>query len=270
MAHVGGLIQSFWPQGKGGIKIGLSDEDRRRFLTRGAAVLAGLLIFSLGLAASYQGVMASSTFRLSKIVVTGADKVSMDDVLPLTGLTDGVSLLAVDPEAVRQRLLASPWVAKAQVRRVLPDELRIHLVEHRPAAVIMTDRPWFVDLNGEVFKTVEKGEMMDLPIISLHGADLNSNQVSRAMALLKALARPDSPLALTKLSEIQFDPDRGMIVHRLDRGPRVILGQGDLGLKFNHWRRVEADLRTKSRWEQVKYLDLRLAGQSFVGLKAES
>ncbi len=251
----------------------ISWDERLRRAGLIAVGAAALIAVSVALVIAYQAMLASSLFGLSRLTLTGQERLGQSQVLTLAGLKPGMNLLRIDPEAVRLRLLASPWVAEAAVRRVLPDELRIHITERRPVAVVMADRPWFMDENGVAFKTVDPGEELDLPVVTgLSESDLSGVSGRRLLAEVKEVVRStrqkNAALRLSDLSEIQVDARKGrLVLHPQNRGPRVILGRRRAVDGLAGLGRVKADLKAKGLWGRATYIDLRFKDKAYVGFK---
>ncbi|MBW1711959.1 MAG: FtsQ-type POTRA domain-containing protein, partial [Deltaproteobacteria bacterium] len=246
---------------------------RVKFTALALIGLAGLGLASLGLVAGYQALLTSPFFEMKRLTISGHQRLSRTEITKLTGLKPGMSLLRLNLKAVRTRLEASPWVAQAHLRRVLPDELRIHLVERRPRAILAAGDLWYVDDQGQVFKKVNPKKRLDMPVISgLDPGQLDlapaKADLAQSLKILRLLSRPGAPLGLNQLSEIQFSPASGAILHPLTQGPRIILGRGLIGLKIKHWRQVKADLTSKGLWSQIAYIDLRFKDRAFVGLRS--
>ncbi len=235
--------------------------------------LIALSAVSLGLVVSYQALLVSPFFALEDLSISGQERLSRQDIQRLAGIGPGMNILKMNPKEMIQKLESSPWVEKAQIRRVLPDELRIHIQERRPWALLNSDGLWYLDRLGRPIKRIEAGEEFNLPVIS--GLDPQAAQTPQgrqdlveAMEIVAKLSRSDTPLILDQVSEIRFSLGNGATVLPLSPGPRVVLGRGRVSLKLEHWRKVLADLRAKGILSQVEYIDLRLGDKAFVGLKA--
>lgn len=128
----------------------------RRRRTSGLPVLfAGALLRALLLVGAPGGVVLwllySPYFLIRDLQVDGGGRVSAawveDNLRPLAGR----HILAVSLDGVRRRLSAHPWVASVELRRELPDRLRVLVVERQPAALLLTAAgPAFLDQAGEV------------------------------------------------------------------------------------------------------------------------
>ncbi|MBW2618222.1 MAG: FtsQ-type POTRA domain-containing protein [Deltaproteobacteria bacterium] len=251
----------------------LSWPARIRLILIGTAFLTTLVAVSLGLVAGYQALAAGDLFFLKRVTLSGQERLDREQVLALAGLKEGQRLLELKPALLRRRLLASPWVAQAQVRLIPPDEVKIHLVERRPTALVMAASPWFMDGQGVIFKAMEPGEWTDLPVITgLEGQDprqaAGTEIMNRVREVLDFLSRPDAPLPLAQLSEIRIEPGQALALYPLTGGGRILLGSGRIEEAARRWQRVRADLTAKGLWSRVAYVDLRFKNRAFVGFKA--
>ena len=75
------------------------------------------------------------------IVVRGNDQLLESEVLALVSELFGENLLAVDLEAHRQRLVASPWLRDGTLRRILPSTVEVLVTERLPVAVARFAEP---------------------------------------------------------------------------------------------------------------------------------
>jgi cell division protein FtsQ len=90
-------------------------------------------------------------FGLAAVRVEGTVALSRSEVVAAARVRPGQPYLAVDPAAVRRRVAALPWVARAEVDRDLPASLRIRVVERTPAASLSAEgRYWLVTADGVV------------------------------------------------------------------------------------------------------------------------
>jgi len=251
----------------------LSWPARIRLILIGTAFLTTLAAVSLGLVAGYQALAAGGLFYLKRVTLSGQERLDREQVLALAGIKEGQHLLELKPALLRRRLLASPWVAQARVRLIPPDEVKIHLVERRPTALVMAASPWFMDGQGVIFKAMEPGEWADLPVITgLEGKDprqaAGTEVMKRVQEILDLLSRPGAPLPLAQLSEIRIEPGQALVLYPLAGGGRILLGSGGIEEAARRWQRVRADLTAKELWSRVAYVDLRFKNRAFVGFKA--
>jgi cell division protein FtsQ len=121
---------------------------RRRGLRLTIAVA---VVVALGAVATWVG-LGSSVFALRTVTVEGVSRVTVQQVLARAALPSGRSLFLVDPAAVAHRVERLAPVARADVTRNWPHTLVIHVVERRPAAVVVEgSRAALIDAHGVVF-----------------------------------------------------------------------------------------------------------------------
>src|SRR3546814_12245316 len=76
-------------------------------------------------------------------------------------------ILAIDLEALQERVIALPWVRTARVERHLPDTLFIAITERRPLALWQRHRTLaLVDEDGVVITDRRLGRFGTLPIVN--------------------------------------------------------------------------------------------------------
>ena len=104
---------------------------RRRRL---AVVFSLLFIIAviLGLGAVYR----SDLFAIEYLSVKGVRHLTVAEMTALAAVPEDATLLRVDTDDIRDRLLTDAWVQDATVQRVLPNTLEITIVEREIAAVV--------------------------------------------------------------------------------------------------------------------------------------
>ena len=96
--------------------------------------------------------------------VMGTDRVQREEVLALLDLPPHVSLFAVKPDRLAQRVETHPWVAAASVERVFPDTLAITVTERQPVAILQSpEGPHLLGKQGHLLSSVSKGQFPSLP-----------------------------------------------------------------------------------------------------------
>lgn len=129
--------------------------ERRRQVVAGQVrrrrrQLAGALAVVV-LAVGVAKLVNSPLFSLTSVTVRGTAALTQSQVLAASGARPGEPYLAIDAGAIRRRVEALPWVARAEVRRDYPSSLRITVVERRPTATISAGgRWWQVAADGTV------------------------------------------------------------------------------------------------------------------------
>ena len=133
-------------------------------------LLAGAVLFIWKV--SFSMFRGNPRFTLTEVRISGnrngfwTDK--KEQICSLLRLRPGLStLFALEPAAMRAKLLREPSIADATVTRILPDTLEIGIVERIPIALINSPRSRYVTDASCVL--MQKGRCMDisysLPII---------------------------------------------------------------------------------------------------------
>src|SRR3546814_13287745 len=78
---------------------------------------------------------ADAGLAVGDVLVTGRNETDAADLLDVLGVERGMPILAIDLEALQERVIALPWVRTARVERHLPDTLFIAITERRPLAL---------------------------------------------------------------------------------------------------------------------------------------
>ena len=143
---------------------------------RSASSLVVRLLVRYGLVAAvlvYGAYRASAVvaharmLQVDRIVVHGNERLSRGEILAVLNGLRGESLVWTDLDRWRRRLLASPWVRDAALRRSLPSTVEVVLLERQPIGIgrINTDM-YLVDERGVVIDQYgPQYADLDLPII---------------------------------------------------------------------------------------------------------
>jgi cell division protein FtsQ len=114
---------------------------------------------------------ASAGFVVADVTVAGAERTSAADIYAALGIERGQSMFTVRASDARARLLDLPWVADAEVRRTLPDEVAIRLIEKRPFALWQDGQSIVViERSGTAITDVGIDGFEHLPLFTGEGA----------------------------------------------------------------------------------------------------
>lgn len=117
-------------------------------------LLSVLLLAAIGvLGYSFYGTVTNSSFfKVRRVEVRGNDRTSADDVVRLvTAETEKPGSLNADLGDIRTKIERFPFVKSASVSRMLPDGMRVDLVERVPAAIVhLKGGDFMVDGDGTV------------------------------------------------------------------------------------------------------------------------
>lgn len=108
----------------------------------------------------------SPFFAVHQVEVRGASLLSPQEVIALSGITPGESLLRIDGERIRRRLEEDPRIGAARVRRIPPDRLVLEVDERVPVALLpYADGFLFVDEAGRLI-AADRRSRPGLPVVT--------------------------------------------------------------------------------------------------------
>jgi cell division protein FtsQ len=111
-------------------------------------------------------------FRIAAIALTGPKEVSREEVLTIAGVTGHASLLFLDAQAARARLMANPWIADAAVLKLYPDRLQISVTERQAFALWQKDGTVSViAADGTILEPFVEDRYRGLPLLVGKGAE---------------------------------------------------------------------------------------------------
>ena len=214
-------------------------------------------------------VAESPTLHVSDIRVRGTHHLSRGEVLALLEGLQGQHILEADLDQWHARVLGSPWVEQAALRRVLPSTIEVLIRERTPIAIgRLGSDLYLVDDAGVVIDEYGPNyAAFDLPIVD--------GLVARPRNGEPAVAPDRAALASALLATLSGRPDLGSRVSQIDvANPRdaVVLLEGDRALLHLGYARfaerldgyLEMDEALRTRVPEIEYVDLRFEGRMYV------
>ena len=111
-------------------------------------------------------------FGVDVITISGQRSLSADEALAAAAVTDRHSLLFLDALAVRERLMATPLIKDARVRKLYPGRLVIELTERDEFALWQSDGQIFVVAqDGKPIDVLRDERFVNLPFVVGEGAN---------------------------------------------------------------------------------------------------
>ncbi len=195
-------------------------------------------------------------FRIAAVSLTGSKEVSREEILTTAGVTGQASLLFLDADAARTRLLANPWIADAAVLKLYPDRLQITVTERLAFALWQKDgRVSVIAQDGTVLEPFVEDRYRSLPMVVGRGA------AQQAKDFLAVMAR--HPDVQTQLRASIFVAERRWNL-RLNNGIDVRLPEGDIEAALDRLVALDRDKKLLSR--DIVAVDLRLPDRVSVRL----
>jgi len=237
-----------------------------------AAVLLALILY-VGYRA-VRGVLNADALTITRITVSGNSRLSKGEVVALLDGIRGANMLTVDLESWRQKVLSSPWVADAAVRRVLPGTVAVAVAERQPMAIgrvnddlyLIDDRGGIIDQFGPNYAD------FDLPIIDGlaaaprdDGPLIDETRAALAGRVLASLqSRPD---LARRVSEIDVRDVRDAVLILKDDTALVRVGTEQFAERLQSYLDLAPALR--ERVAAIDYVDLRFDERVYVRPQAK-
>ena len=240
----------------------------RTFVTPAAIGLV-VIIAAIFVAARGRSLMArAGVLQVDHIVVHGNERLSKGEVLGMVDGLRGESLFGTDLDRWRRRLMASPWVRDAALRRSLPSTVDIAIAERTPVGVSRVgDAMYLVDERGILIDQYGLPYSdLDLPIIdglAPPSSDGTAADAARADLASRVIASIRTKPDLAKrLSQIDVsDLHNASVI--LSGDPAVIYLGDDLFVqRLRQYVDLAAALR--ERVPNIDYVDLRFDDRIYV------
>jgi len=237
---------------------------RRRLLWRAGALALCALIAWIA--------FWSPVLSIRRVRLWGARHTVAAEVVEVAGLQRSDNLLLISTDAIEEAAETLPWVAKAEVRRVLPGTLRIKIKERTPTMALTLDAGgrrsrWLIDADGRV---LSKGSShRKLPVLA--GMPIEAPEpgsiVESEPALAALTAYGSMPKPLRQKVVAVFAPTEERLTFTLRDRTLVRFGAAEnLRSKNSVLRSVLDKLRSQGR--TVAYIDVRVPASPAVSQQA--
>jgi hypothetical protein len=228
----------------------------RPVIRLGGSILLSLAVI-VGIVLLFQIFAGSKFFALKGVdVVWPAAKTGVAPLLDASeveGIVRGLptmsrGVLKADLEKIREELLKkNPLMREVEVSRLLPDRLRVSIIERQPVALALKGdvnaRDRFVvcvDDEGVMFGDSShwRGKPWP-PLISGLAEDgsedakqVNRHWIAMYKRLMAELDQTEPPLS-SRIDEIFFDKDAGVRLRLAEKREAVLIGQEDFRTRLN-------------------------------------
>jgi cell division protein FtsQ len=240
-----------------------------------ASLLAG---FSLILVISYQYLLTLPYF-----VIKGPDGIKIEGqtlsnpaaILQEMNIKPGSSLLAFQPLKVEKALLRQPWIERAELTRVWPDQVHLQVREHQPLALVKLEQKlYLMDTRGILFKVMEPHDPHDFPVVT--GLQLDHFQrlegkmtplLAKVFDFMELLQEKNNPLNLATVSEINVDPERGITIYPVEINLGVSIGFQGHSQKLANLQKVMPHIKQHGNLANIEKIDLNYPQRVLVSKK---
>ena len=235
----------------------------------GARIVAGLIALSFAIYLGVTSIAAAASLQIGHMQVRGNQRLSTGEVLSLVDGLRGQNILAVRLDEWQTKLLSSPWVESATIRRVLPSTLEITVHERQPMGVgRLGTSMYLIDPKGVIVDEYGPSYAdIDLPIIDGlaaapqdGGSIIDVPRAEFASRVIAALAtRPDIAKRVSQLDV----SDLHDAVAILD-GDSALLRLGDTDFVARLQQYIDLAPALRERLSGIDYVDLRFDERMYV------
>jgi len=235
---------------------------------RAAKIVGIAAVVMIGAYRASETVAHARVLQIDRIVVRGNERMSNGEVLAVLDGLRGENLMWTNLDAWRKRLLASPWVKDAALRRSLPSTVEVVVSERKPIALgringslyVVDDRGLVIDEYGPEYAD------LDLPIVDGLTTSAGGEQTAdaaRADLVARLIASVSTkPDIAQRLSQIDVSDEHNASVI-LSGDPAVIYVGDDRFLpRLESYQELAAAL--KERVSDIDYVDLRFDDRIYV------
>jgi cell division protein FtsQ len=216
-------------------------------------------------ALAHSTLTAGEAFVVRDIRIRGHERLSLGEISMLLDGLQGRNVMVTALDPWRQRLLGSPWVKDAALRRVLPDAVDVTIVERQAAAIARSGRSLhLIDAEGVVIDEYgPRYAALDLPLIE--GLDLGGDAPTEARRTALALAALDDLSAaglLWRVSQVDVTRPYDAVVTLNDDSTLLRLGDARFSERLRSYLDMASRLQTMA--SELEYVDLRFDDRVYI------
>lgn len=237
----------------------------RIFLASGVLTVTGIALTAGYVFKTY--LERDSRFRIAgtgNIQTAGLNEVTRADVLPVFGEDVGRNVFFVPLNERRKQLEKIPWIEKATVMRVLPDQLRISVVERTPVAFVRHGQQiGLVDANGVLLamspSSMTKHHYSFPVVMGIDGAEPLSSRKARMAVYGRLISELDSTgqHLSEQISEIDLTDPEDARVLMPEQGADILAHFGDDQFMMRYQRYKAHIAEWRQQYPHLASVDLR-------------
>src|SRR6266404_770450 len=226
----------------------------------------------------YRVAASAAMFQVRSIDVTGASRTSAEEIEGLTRRAVArTGVWRADLSAISAELGRLPGVRRAIVSRVLPDRLRVRVIERVPLAVVRTSAGHFFWVDEEGVALGELKPADSVPSFFIRGWNEDGTEGARSdnaerVQKYLGLARDWNAMGLSdRVSEVNLIDLRDVRAQLAgnDSQIEVRLGGEDLGARLKLALDTLDQYKQTPRGSSITYLDLQ-TGRIVIGTSSGS
>ena len=236
------------------------------------AIAAGVLIF-----AGYRAAASAAFFQVRNIEIRGTARASAEQVQQVVRREVGPrGVWRADLATVSTQLEHLPWVRTAVVTRLLPDGIRVRIIERVPRAVVRTAAGRFVWVDEDAVVLGEMSPADQMPTFFLRGWSEEDSEAARlenrqrVQKYLELAREWDASGLSERVSEVNLVDVRDIRAQLAgdDSQIEVRLGSKDSATRLKNALNVLDGQRQTPRGALISYVDLTQGRRAVVGFSS--
>ncbi|MBU0728455.1 MAG: FtsQ-type POTRA domain-containing protein, partial [Proteobacteria bacterium] len=210
----------------------------------------------------------SEFFRVTSINIQGGGKISKEEILEASGINIHTNILALDADAVQQKLCRNGWIESVIISKDWPSSLELTVTERVPVAMIeQWGNLYYTDRKGVVFAKVANGEDLDFPVISglmtnaeaekdcrLIMQSINLAGLKTALSLIDYSRVINSALPRQNISQIHVTATDEIQLFLANKPFPIYLKSNDINTQYHRLAKVLDWLYRKKEFEKTAYI----------------
>ena len=192
--------------------------------------------------------LISNGFKIKNILISGTHNLSQDYLINIINTQNHINILNVNLHTIYNKIIQNSWVEETYVERILPDTIKIKVLEKKPIAIWQNQKGnKLITINGDVISHANVNKFKNsFPIIKGEKSKENISTILKILETNKNFAK--NIWSLTFINQRRWDLhfNQGLIV-RLPSQDVIKAWQKIIKLQTNYnilnLRLTEIDLR---------------------------
>ncbi len=232
-------------------------------------LLGFVCVVSFSFLALYQFLLSSPYMRLMEVQIAGVEEGLREEIITAHGLDANRSLLGIHLHDLKREIERHPAIRSVRLERRFPKTLIVEVEKQEPLAVVLTDRMYYMNGYGEIFREVGAKDSVDFPLIT--GISKERAQSEEPLAnvahVIGVLQGEVEPLSLGQVSEIHVRKDDEMSLYFDSLKAEVRFKWHHLKEKMAGLRKVSRHLAQSGKIDQINRIDLNYRDGAVVSYK---
>ena len=192
--------------------------------------------------------LINNGFKIKNILIIGTHNLSQDYVINIINTQNHINILNVNLHSIYNKIIQNSWVEETYVERILPDTIKIKVLEKKPVAIWQNQKGnRIITVNGDIIYNANVNKFKNsFPIIKGEKSKENISTILKILETNKNFAK--NIWSLTFINQRRWDLhfNQGLII-RLPSQDVIKAWQKIINLQTNYnilnLRLTEIDLR---------------------------